>query len=168
MERTGTRAKEVIGQVTVYRRREALQDSHGDRRQPAHGNQIARKGCASRTRIGISCRWVVNLAITVSNLAEVLAQIAHARCRCAGAENCGSRNSYVIGDPVGLAGSLVIAKDEQLILYNGPARRAPKLIPLRMGQWLVGRLVEGIARLRGIGVPEPKGASMDIIGAGLR
>src|SRR5207248_505205 len=66
--------------------------------------------------------------------------------------------------------SLIIAKEEQLVLDDGPADRAAELVPpvLRNeapGYRIGSELAERVAGLGGIGAPEPETGAMQRIAA---
>ena len=90
------------------------------------------------------------MAIDRSTRRQVFAEVAVARfSESAGAEDLGSRNRVLVRDALLLLGSLIIAKEEQLVFKDGAADRSAKLLPGRgrernsglIGEWIASLLI---------------------------
>src|SRR5207237_6560156 len=84
----------------------------------------------------------------------------HTRFKCDWSQTCALPISYVVGHAIGLPCSLIITKEKQFVFDDRSAHRTAKLIPLRMRQRHVRCLIEWVARLRGIRIPQPKGTAV--------
>src|SRR5207244_4257605 len=99
---------------------------------------------------------------------KILAEIAVSGSRQTGATNKGGRNGGQHGASGVSPGSLIVAKEKNLVFLDGAPNRTAELVPLCAGNEPVGDgiplgLREGIAGLSGIAAAKFKQAAMEAV-----